>query len=223
MSEELSTTSGSDIAQTFNALNAIDGLVCRVINEIPDYTDDQLEQALIYSCTMEKAGFVIRGCVVNEIQLRTLKRTGGKDVDGLGVMAQISKLAHSMGKSVNLLQTDARIFRRFGEALMSEEEPLPREFYSTALSAGEKAEEAIQLAHKKKDDPTYSLRKYRDDIKLLCNGENAEDIEDIHWLNLGLTTEEHEAISHAAEQWGCNRAEAARECIRRTTKRMKNG
>lgn len=204
-------TQTENIANIFHGMDKIEVAATQIIEQLPDMSEEQLEQLVVQAYGIEKLGWVIRGAAINEIQNRVGKRLKGgrgrKDCLRDGVGAAIAQMASRLGRSFDTLMKDAQIWRAWGKEILADADPLNREMYAVALRAGDKRDEAITLAHVKKDDPAYTVRCFTEDVRQLASGSKPEELEGIHWVNVGLKDREYEFVRAKAKEWKCSNAQ----------------
>ncbi|MCP9495177.1 MAG: hypothetical protein MSG64_12085 [Pyrinomonadaceae bacterium MAG19_C2-C3] len=163
--------------------------------------DWQLHHLAVHARRLETCAFRLRGACVAEVRRRIKVRLSGgrgkRDTSGVGVGAQLARLAAQVGVSVSTLKLDARIHQVFfankndevtdeaaqkravaetgfarepglaDELTGHSEMNLAREFYVTALTAPDPLAAIRYAAEKRAATRDYSRESFRRDVSAL--------------------------------------------------------
>ena len=145
-----------------------------LLNEIASTDDEQLIRIAANARLLERFAFLIRGMCALVLRRRYPQRLSGgrgkRDQAGLGIQAQMARLAEQTGVDRRTLETDARIsdtfFARMDETAPEHIPSLAREYYVIALSTPD-PHAAIRTAIEKRADSSYGLAQFRADVRHL--------------------------------------------------------
>lgn len=159
--------------------NWMDEDLHKLLEGLPELTEEQLIQIITNAGRMERWFFLARGMCVLELRNRVKERlTGGRgkrDYSGTGINAQTMRLAEITRVNISTLNTDARICEVFfpasDETTLARESLLPREFYVIALGAPD-PHAAIRIAVRQSADPHYRRERFRAYVRGLKQAEN---------------------------------------------------
>lgn len=74
---------------------------------------------------------------------------------------------------------------------------------------------AVELATQKKSaDPRYSTRDFRRDVELLNEGRQAEEVEALTWVSVGLTAEDVRNLEEVKRRCTCDAQTAIKLALR---------
>lgn len=144
-----------------------------LLSELATKDDEQIVRIAANARRLEGFAFLIRGMCASVLRRRYPHRLSGgrgkRDQDGLGIQAQMARLAEQAGVDRRTLETDARISDTFfGDIQESTLEHIPslaREYYVIALSAPD-PHAAIRTAIERCSDSRYGLTQFRADVRL---------------------------------------------------------
>jgi hypothetical protein len=138
-------------------------------------SDPQLLELAAAARHLEWCAFILRGMCVSELRQRYTKRLAGgrgkRDQKGVGIQAQLAKLAARIGVAKSTAITDGRIYEKFfsqtaangGQRLLDRDKCLPREYYVMALSTTDPWG-VINTTLVKRAEGGYSRQRFRSDL-----------------------------------------------------------
>lgn len=135
--------------------------------------DEQIIRIASSARRLERFAFLLRGMCASVLRRRYPHRlSGGRgkhDQAGLGIQAQMARLAEQAGVDRKTLETDARIndmfFGDIQESALEHIPTLAREYYVIALSAPD-PHAVIRMAAARCSDSRYGLTQFRADVRL---------------------------------------------------------
>jgi hypothetical protein len=142
-----------------------------LLSEIATTDDEQIIRIAANARLLERFAFLIRGMCALVLRRRYPHRLSGgrgkRDQAGLGIQAQMAKLAEQAGVDRRTLEVDARIsdtfFAVMDETMLEHIPSLAREYYVLALSAPD-PHAAIRTAVERRADSRYGLAQFRADV-----------------------------------------------------------
>lgn len=145
-----------------------------LLNQIATRDDEQIIRIAAYARRLGVAAFLIRGMCALVLRRRYPHRlSGGRgkhDQAGVGIQAQMARLAEQAGVDRRTLEMDARIsdtfFACIDETTLEHIPSLAREYYVIALSAPD-PHAAIRTAVERCADSSYGLAQFRADVRHL--------------------------------------------------------
>jgi hypothetical protein len=145
-----------------------------LLSEIATTDDEQIIRIAANARLLERFAFLIRGMCALVLRRRYPHRLSGgrgkRDQAGLGVQAQMARLAEQAGVDRRTLETDARIsdtfFACMDETTLEHIPSLAREYYVIALSAPD-PHGAIRTAVERRADSRYGLAQFKADVRHL--------------------------------------------------------
>ncbi len=160
--------------QVTRKIGQLEKTLTEMLSAISAMNDQQLVQTAIYASAIEAQAFIVRGACVAELRNRiTTRLTGGagkRDEAGVGIQAQLTKLAAEIGVAKPTLLTDGRIYETFfssgydnAERLLARDNSLPREYFVMALTADD-PRTAIKMAINKRNEGIYTRQQFKDDL-----------------------------------------------------------
>jgi hypothetical protein len=161
-------------------INGVDTRIAQLGKYLPDLLsdiaakdDEQIIRTAAYARRLGMAAFLIRGMCASVLRRRYPNRLSGgrgkRDQAGLGIQAQMTRLAEQAGVDRRTLEVDARIsdtfFADVDQTTLEHIPSLAREYYVIALSALD-PRAAIKEAAERCSEPCYGLRQFRADVRL---------------------------------------------------------
>jgi hypothetical protein len=145
-----------------------------LLGEIATTDDEGVIRIAADTRRVERFAFLIRGMCASVLRQRHQSRLPGgrgkRDDGGVGIQAQMAKLAEHAGVDRRTLEVDARIrdtfFAAADETMLDHIPPLAREYYVVALSAPA-PHAAIREAAERLLESHYSLSQFRADVRHL--------------------------------------------------------
>lgn len=143
-----------------------------LLGQIATKSDEQVIRIAADARQLERFAFLIRGTCALVLRQRYPHRLSGgrgkRDLDGLGIQAQMTRLAEQAEVDRKTLETDARISETFfgdlTESMLEHIPTLAREYYVIALSAPD-PHAAIKMASERRLDSRYGLTQFRADVR----------------------------------------------------------
>ncbi len=144
-----------------------------LLGQLATRDDEQIIRIAAAARRLERFAFLLRGMCASVLRQRCQHRLPGgrgrRDSDGVGIQAQMARLAEQAGVDRRTLEVDARIsdtfFANADETTLEHIPPLAREYYVVALSAPD-PHAAIKEAAERCSDSCYGLRQFRADVRL---------------------------------------------------------
>lgn len=194
-----------------------------LLPSISQMDDAALVKTAINALYLERFAFVLRGVCAAELRRRIPVRLAGgrgkQDREGLGIKAQMSRLAKEIGINLKTLDTDARISETFfkrGETVLVHEDCLPREYYVVALSAPDPLA-AIEIAQTKNAEPEYKLQQFRSYVRELKRdvpmNKTSLERDALSLLRVNLPKNIHLALTEIIERSGQTKEMVVAEAI----------
>lgn len=184
------------VSLTFSHLNAVEESANNLLALLPQMTDEQLVQTYQYSKTVGKHAWRIECAAHFEIVRRDERRDAKK--------AYIEQMAQEMGVSATTVYRNAQLHEMAERNRDVTPNVEDKSLYEEALRAKDKADEAIELiATKKANDPRYSTRQARHDVKALTQQQTPPEVlENLYWVSVGLDPEQRETLRVLCLLWG---------------------
>lgn len=144
-----------------------------LLSEIATKDDERVIRIAANARRLERFAFLIRGTCASVLRQRYQHRLPGgrgkRDHDGVGIRAQMIRLAEQAGVDRRTLEVDARISNTFfaaaGETRLEHIPSLAREYYVVALSAPD-PRAAIGKAAERLSESYYGLSQFKADVRL---------------------------------------------------------
>lgn len=196
-----------------------------LLREISSKDDEHLIRIAVKAQRLERLAFLVRGMCASELRRRHPRRLSGgrgkRDSLGLGVQAQMTRLAKEAGVDRRTLETDARIkdtfFPVISETTFEHMPSLAREYYVVALSAPDPLV-ALKTAVEMRSEADFTLRQFRAEVRLLKNvtGTSPTDavLQRPSALRVHLTAVVCELITDLTTKTGMSKDEIVADAIR---------
>lgn len=164
----------SNITDVDTKVEHLDKYLSGLLSEIATTNDEGVIRIAANARWLERFAFLIRGMCASVLRQRCQHRLSGgrgrRDRDGVGIQAQMTRLAEQAGVDRRTLETDARISDTFfvgmDETRLEHIPCLAREYYVVALSAPD-PHAAIRTAVEKRANSRYGLTQFRADVRHL--------------------------------------------------------
>ena len=180
------------------------------ISLVPKMNNEQRLEVAREATVHSNLSFLLRGCCAYYIvksQVQPLPGGNGKkDEEGVGVIAQMAKLAKEIGVDGKTLGIEARIYEQFFKDKVDIEDSdlLPKTFYEAALSAKDSPQEAVELAQDKRStNPNYTAKDFKNDVVALNGGATTEQLEDVVWLKYPISRKANEWLMNCCKLRNC--------------------
>lgn len=152
----------------------LDRYLPALLSEIATTDDEGVIRIAANTRRLERFTFLIRGTCASVLRQRHQCRLPGgqgkRDDDGVGIQAQMAKLAEHAGVDRRTLEVDARIrdtfFAAADETMLDHIPPLAREYYVIALSAPDPLAAIGKAAERLSSESHYGLSQFRADVRL---------------------------------------------------------
>jgi hypothetical protein len=214
----------SNITDVDTKVEHLDKYLSGLLSEIATTNDEGVIRIAANARWLERFAFLIRGMCASVLRQRCQHRLSGgrgrRDRDGVGIQAQMTRLAEQAGVDRRTLETDARISDTFfvgmDETRLEHIPCLAREYYVVALSAPD-PHAAIRTAVEKRADSRYGLTQFRADIRHLKRvaGAAAPSVtEHIHTVRVKIPAEVGELIAELITILQKTRDEIMAEALR---------
>jgi len=195
-----------------------------LLREISEKDDEQITRIAVAAQRLERFAFLVRGVCASVLKQRHPHRLPGgrgkRDQSGLGIQAQMARLAEQIGVDRRTLETDARIkdtfFQILDETTLALAHTLAREYYVVALAAPE-PHAAIKVALEWRSDRHYTLEAFRSYVRDLKR--NVQPVvSDAHanqvsTLRVLIPPDAHRALLELVELKGQSREEVVADAI----------
>jgi hypothetical protein len=195
-----------------------------LLREISEKNDEQIARIAVAAQRLEKFAFLVRGVCASVLRQRHPHRLSGgrgkRDQSGLGIQAQMARLAEQIGVDKRTLETDARIkntfFQTVDETTLALTHTLAREYYVVALAAPE-PQAAIKVALEWRSDRQYTLEAFRSYVRDLKRNVRAvvsdSGANPVTALRMSISVEAHQALLELVELKGQSREEIVADAI----------
>jgi hypothetical protein len=201
----------SSLSQASNILSDWAELV---IAELHQMNDDKVIETARTASELERQAFRVRGACAAELKRRIRVGVGAGDERVIG--KQMAKLAAEVGVSARTLDDDARIHEEFaGSDHFRVATEIPREFFRLALNAPDPREAISVAATKLASQQNYSTRDFRRDVAQFNAGNSEREVEEIHWVSLGLDAEVWADLQTVRALFGCDVLTAVKLALKR--------
>lgn len=162
------------ITEADTNIEHLDRYLPGLLSEIATTDDEGVIRIAATTRRLERVAFLIRGMCASVLRQRHQCRLPGgrgkRDHNGVGIQAQMAKLAEHAGVDRRTLEVDARIrdtfFAAAGETMLEHIPLLAREYYVIALSSPA-PQAAIRKVAEKLAESHYSLSQFRTDVRHL--------------------------------------------------------
>jgi hypothetical protein len=200
-----------------HASNVLSDWAERMIAEVPQMSDDKIIETARTACELERQAFRVRGACAAELKRRIRERLRlsplNHEPEDAAVCKQMAKLASELGISPHTLNDDSRIFETFGDRFGVDTE-LTREHYRLALAAPNPHAAIEMAATKVAEQPNYTTRDFRHDVAQMNTGRPEKEVEELHWVSLGLDTEAWADLQVVKTRLGCDTLTAVSMALR---------
>ena len=195
-----------------------------LLREISDKEDEQIARIAVAAQRLERFAFLVRGVCASVLKQRYPHRLSGgrgkRDQSGLGIQAQMARLAEQIRVDRRTLETDARIketfFQVIDETTLALAHTLAREYYVVALAAPE-PQAAIKVALEWRSDRHYTLEAFRSYVRDLKRNVRTvvsdSGANPVTALRVSITSDAHQALQELVEAKGQSREEVVAEAI----------
>jgi hypothetical protein len=195
-----------------------------LLREISEKDDEQIARIAVAAQRLERFAFLVRGVCASVLKQRHPYRLPGgrgkRDQSGLGIQAQMARLAEQIGVDRRTLETDARIkdtfFQVVDESTLALAHTLAREYYVVALAAPE-PHAAIKVALEWRSDRPCTLEAFRSYVRDLKR--NVQPVvSDVHanpvsTLRVSIPVDAHQLLLELVELKGQSREEVVTDAI----------
>lgn len=172
---------------TLDTFNTLEAWRDAVISNLEDANYDQCVQVIEAADRLAESAFWVRGAAANRAVSLSEGETGK-------VIAQIAKDANVAPSTISY---DRQIVSVFGVEILQHEKELSREYFRLAVST-DSPQETIELFRSKKlDNPGYSTRDAREDLKRLDLGESVAEVQRERFKKIVLTEAGQKALAEA--------------------------
>lgn len=192
--------------------------------EISEKDDEQIMTIAVAAQRLERFAFLVRGMCASVLKQRHPHRLSGgrgkRDQSGLGIQAQMARLAEQIGVDRRTLETDARIkdtfFQIIDETTLAHAHTLAREYYVVALAAPE-PRTAIKVALEWRSGQHYTLEAFRSYVRDLKRnvGTVVSDsvVNPVTALRVSIPVDAHQALLELVNLKGQTREEVVADAI----------
>ncbi len=195
-----------------------------LLREISEKDDEQIARIAVAAQRLERFAFLVRGVCASVLKQRHPHRLSGgrgkRDQSGLGIQAQMARLAEQIGVDRRTLETDARIkdtfFQVVDETTLAHAHTLAREYYVVALAAPE-PRAAIKVALEWRSDRHYTLEAFRSYVRDLKRNVRTvvpdSRANPVTALRVSIPVDAHRALLELAKLKGQSREEVVADAI----------
>lgn len=204
-----------EVSLLFHRLNVVEDTAEQLLCRVSQLADEELTQLCQYAQEVGRQAWRIECACCAEIVARDEKR-GAK-------AALIGEAAREMGTTATSIYRNAQV-HALAESpkIHGAVNNLPdKTFFTEALHAPEPEAAVEMMAEKKANDPTYTTRQARQDVKALTQGATPEQQVEIYWLSIGLEPGHRAGLNELCRFWECDQQAAVRRMIENERNRMK--